>query len=460
MDRSQAIEKLISAGELPTPIAIKTLLDRDLSSQITNIVEKPKEILKEGNVEVLYAIEFPPKKYEVKDFVNYFRNRYSFFKEILSNRPELLAATSISRLMPGEKATIIAIIHEIKKLPTGTLKLKLEDLSGQTDAIISTKSKETFEKAKFITPDAILGFKGSAGKNIFFIDDIVWPDIPYKKINKTPDEVYAACIPDTHVGSKLYLAKEFSRFVKWLRGEYGTARQREIGKKTKYIIICGDIVDGVGVYPTQEKELAIKDIYKQYEAAAEALSQIPSDRFIIISPGNHDALRKCEPQPPLYKDIATALYNLPNVVMVTNPCYVRLHKSENCSGVEFLVYHGDSFDFFIDGVESLRLAGGYNAADKVWEFLLKQRHLAPTYSSTLALPLDQDPLLIRHIPDVAMSGHVHKSKIGRYKGVLTISGSCWQATTSFQQKMGHNPDPGRVPLINMKTGTAKIFRFR
>lgn len=458
MDRSQAIEKLISAGELPTPNAINALLTQKAPQQRTD--EKPKEIAKESNVEIINAIEVLPKKYEVRDFVAYFRNRYNFFKDILSNRPELSAAASISRLQQGEKATIIATILEIKKLPTGTLKLQLEDLTGQISAIISSKNKEVFEKAKFITPDAILGFKGSAGKNIFFIDDVVWPDIPYKKINKTLDEVYVACLPDLHVGSKLFLAKEFSKFVKWLRGEYGTERQRELGKKTKYVIICGDIVDGVGVYPTQEKELAIKDIYKQYEAAADALSQIPSDRHIIISPGNHDALRKCEPQPALYKDWAAALYKLPNAIMVPNPCYVRLHKSENCPGVEILVYHGDSFDYFIDSVESLRLAGGYNAADKVWEFLLKQRHLAPTYSATLALPLGVDPLLIRHIPDIAMSGHIHKSKIGRYKGILTISGGCWQATTSFQQKMGHNPDPCSVPIINLKTGTAKIFRFR
>lgn len=457
MDQSQAIEKLISAGELPTPAAIKNILE---NVAFASKPKPPPETKGLTSVEIINPIEILPKKYEVRDFVSYFRNRYGFFKDILSGRPELSAATSILRLQQGEKASIIATILEIKKLPTGTLKLQLEDLTGQISAIISAKNKEVFEKSKFITPDAVLGFKGSVGKNIFFVDDIIWPDIPYKKISTTPDEVYVACLPDLHVGSKLFLAKEFSKFVKWLRGEYGTERQRELGKKTKYIIICGDIVDGVGVYPSQEKELAIKDIYKQYEAAAEALSQIPSDRAIIISPGNHDALRKCEPQPPLYKDLAASLYNLPNVIMVPNPYYVRLHKSESCQGVEFLVYHGDSFDFFIDTVENLRLAGGYNAADKVWEFLLKQRHLSPTYSATLALPSNEDHLLIKHIPDVVVSGHVHKSKIGRYKGVLIASGSCWQSTTSFQQKMGHNPDPGSVPIINLKTGTAKIFRFK
>ena len=102
----------------------------------------------------------------------------------------------------------------------------------------------------------------------------------YKKMAKTPDEVYVACAPDLHVGSKMFLEEKFQKFIKWLNGQYGTPQQRAVGMKTKYIVICGDIVDSVGVYPTQEKELAITDIYKQYETVANLLSQIPTDRHI------------------------------------------------------------------------------------------------------------------------------------------------------------------------------------
>jgi DNA polymerase II small subunit len=450
MDKGEAIQKLIESGVMPTPDAIKNVLEDSAKTGNPTVI---------GTVEVLPTIEANPKKYEVKDFVTYFRNRYEYFKNLLINRPELTSTMSIARLQQGEKTTIIAIIHSMKKLQTGTLKLTLEDLTGRIDAIISAKNV-TALKVNNLAPDEVLGFKGSVGKNIFFIDELIWPDIQHRQITKTPDEVYVACAPDLHVGSKMFLENDFKKFVKWLRGEYGNPKQREIGKKTKYIIICGDVVDGVGIYPNQDKEQNIKDIYQQYETAAKLLSEIPTDRYIIVSPGNHDAMRICEPQFLLYKDFAEALYKLPNIIMLPNPSYIRLHKSEKCKGVEILIYHGYSFDYFIDSIESLRLAGGYDAADKVWEFLLKRRHLAPTYGATLALPTVQDSLLIKTVPDIVMSGHIHKAKIGRYRGVLIVSGGCWQATTAFQQRMGHNPDPKVVPIINLQTGTAKMFRFR
>lgn len=36
-----------------------------------------------------------------------------------------------------------------------------------------------------------------------------------------------------------------------------------------YIVMPGDVVDGIGAYPDQEKDLDILDIYEQYGALAE-----------------------------------------------------------------------------------------------------------------------------------------------------------------------------------------------
>jgi len=52
---------------------------------------------------------------------------------------------------------------------------------------------------------------------------------------------------------KQFLPREFEKFVSWLRGEVGDEKQKDIARKTKYIIVLGDIVDGVGIYPEQEK---------------------------------------------------------------------------------------------------------------------------------------------------------------------------------------------------------------
>jgi len=250
------------------------------------------------------------------------------------------------------------------------------------------------------------------------------------------------------VGSRMFLPKTLNKFLKWLNGNYDNARQRAIADKTKYIVVCGDIVDGVGIYPSQEKELKITDIYKQYDVTAKLFSKISDDKQVIMIPGNHDAMRIEEHQPRLYKDLATPLYELPNVHMAPNPANVIIHKKDNFPGVHLLMYHGYSFDYFVENIASLREAGGYDAADKLWEFLLK------------ALPMNEDPLLIREVPDIAISGHIHKSKIGSYKGVQTISCSCFQDTTSFQQRMGHHPNPGVVPLVNLQTGKAWSLRFK
>ena len=152
MDKGEAIQRLIESGVMPTPEAIKSILEgesaqaSEYTSQATTPVSELKAETKDlSSVEITQMPDFQPKKYAVKDFVAYFRVRYEFFKNLLVNRPELTNATSIARLQQGEKTTIIAYIHSMKKLPTGTLKLTLEDLTGKISAIISIKNIQTLK---------------------------------------------------------------------------------------------------------------------------------------------------------------------------------------------------------------------------------------------------------------------------------------------------------------------------
>jgi DNA polymerase II small subunit len=191
----------------------------------------------------------------------------------------------------------------------------------------------------------------------------------------------------------------------------------------------------------------------------EFLSQIPEDKQIIIQGGNHDSMRIAEPQPFLNKNHAKNLWSLKNVTMVTNPALVRVHREDKYEGLKVLMYHGYSFNYYLDKIEGLRLAGGYERPDKVIEYLLKHRHLAPAYKSTLALPMKEDPLIIYEVPDVLATGHIHKAAIAKYKNTFTISASCWQNNTSFQDKVGLKADPAKVPILNLKTGKASILDF-
>ena len=167
-----------------------------------------------------------------------------------------------------------------------------------------------------------------------------------------------------------------------------------------------------------------------------------------------------EPQSSFDETFAPSLFKIPNVTLVTNPAMVNIGKTETFSGFDVLLYHGYSFDYYVASVDSIRNNGGYHRADLIMKFLLKKRHLAPSFKSTPYFPgYKEDPLLIRKIPDFLISGHIHYSNVANYKGITTISGSCWQGTTMFQEKLGHQPEPARVPMVNLKTREIKVLKF-
>ena len=72
---------------------------------------------------------------------------------------------------------------------------------------------------------------------------------------------------------------------------------------------------------------------------------------------------------------------------------------------------------------------------------------------------DLDPLVINQVPDFFVSGHIHKAAAANYRNITLIAGSCWQSKTTFQEKVGHNPEPSRVPIVNLKTREVKILKF-
>ena len=99
-------------------------------------------------------------------------------------------------------------------------------------------------------------------------------------------------------------------------------------------------------------------------------------------------------------------------------------------------------------------------ADQIMKFLLRRRHLAPSHSSTLYIPdKEKDELVIEQIPDFFIGGHTHKAIVSNYRGVNIITGSCWQSKTGYQEKLGNEPDPCKVPIINLQTRKISIIDF-
>jgi len=418
----------------------------------------------QSKIKIISSYQEESKKRDIQDFVSYFNSRYENLKKILINRPDLQNLTSISRLknkQDKENVSIIGMVKDKRTTSKGGIMLVLEDPTGDIKVYVNNNKPELFDPAQDIVLDEVIGVTGVSGDNIVFANNIISPDVPLsKELRKSPDESYAVFLSDLHVGSDHFLPKEFNQFLDWINNKTGNPEQKEIAKKIKYLFVVGDLVDGHGIYPGQEKELVIKDIKKQYERCAELLKKIPSHIKIIICPGNHDAMRIAEPQPTLYKDFAKNLWDMPNVTMVSNPSMINIHSSEDFPGFDVLLYHGYSFDYFVANVDSIRNKGGYDRADLIMQFLLQKRHLAPTHTSTLYIPdANQDPLIIKKLPDIFITGHIHKSTIKNYRNITLVCGSCWQSKTPFQEKVGHNPEPARVPVLNLQTRKFKLLKF-
>jgi DNA polymerase II small subunit len=469
LSQPERVEQLHQLVLNNTPASV--LLSAALSQQEIPTDSGQVQVLAPANsfvsrVKVLFHYQDKPKKRTPQDFVNYFNARYRALAALLQSRQELQNLTSIARLATKkdrETVSLIGMVLDKQTTKNENIVLTLEDPSGKIRVMIGKNKQEIYDLARDIVHDEVIGITGSTGTNIVFGNSIVIPDIPLTgEIKKAPDETYAAVLSCVHVGSKLFVRDEFERFVRWLRGETGNEQQRELARKVGYVFIAGDLVDGVGIYPAQEKELEIKDIYEQYNEAARLLAQIPQHIALIIAPGNHDAGRISEPQQPMSPLYAKALYQLPNAILLSNPCIVNIHASEHFPGFDVLMYHGYSFDDYGEIVPSIKNSGK-NISDRtslIMKFLLQRRHLAPSHTSTLYIPdPEKDPLVLEKVPDIFIGGHIHKSSSASYRGVTIVSGSCFQAKTPFQEKMGHEPDPGRVPLINLQTRAVRIMRF-
>ncbi len=425
-----------------------------------------KQITKiDGTVRVAFSYTGAPEKVSVQNFISYFNARYNSLKKILQQRVQLQNITSIAKLKAKaekENVSIIGMVFSKEATKNGNM-VTLEDPTGLIKVFFSKNKADVNAKANDIVMDEVVGVSGMVGKGIIFANDLFFPDIPImKEIKKSPVEEYALFISDMHIGSKQFLENEFLKFIHWICGEIGSDKQKEIASKVKYIFITGDAVDGISVYPSQKEELTILTYREQYKKLAEFLQLIPSDIKIIISPGNHDVMPIAEPQPPIAEEYCPELWNMPNVIMVSNPAVVNIAARQGFPGFDVLMYHGYSYNHYADVVESIRAQKPNisERADLVMKLLLQKRHLAPSYNGNPHLPTDNDYLIIEKVPDIFVSGDVHKSAVFTYKNVITgIIGSCFQSRTSFQEKVGHVPDPGRIPIINLKTRDVKILNF-
>ena len=222
---------------------------------------------------------------------------------------------------------------------------------------------------------------------------------------------------------------------------------RDRAKTIKYFVLSGDGVDGVGIYPGQDRHLAITDLFKQYGALADLLNDLPDWVDVIILPGNHDAVRPAEPQPALDPEVQQ---DYSDAVFVGNPCDFSLH------GVRILSYHGKSIDDFVAGLRSVT----YAKPEMAMRSMLERRHLAPSWGGKTPLsPEPEDSMVIGTIPDIFVTGHVHGQYVGDHKGTTIVHSSTWQDQTDYQRMLGFQPKPCILTVINLHTHASASIPF-
>ncbi|MDD3178134.1 MAG: DNA-directed DNA polymerase II small subunit [Candidatus ainarchaeum sp.] len=408
----------------------------------------------ENNFIILDKYDITNKNYSqgsVEDFHKLFIDKYNTISQILKNRLncEYTTIENAKNLIKNQKVDIIGMVYEKRMSKNENLILDVDDPTGRIKLVILNKDEEKFEKYKQTLTDNVLGFKCNVlSKDMLIVNEIIYPDIPLEKNKSTTTiDKYIAIIGDTHVGSKLFLEKEFAKFIDWINGENG---QKEIIEKIKYLIIAGDLVDGVGIYPDQYDELAITDVFKQYELFEDYILKIRENIEIFIISGNHDAVRLSDPQPAIDKKYLPRLYTKKNIHIMGSPSWVIF------DGLKTLMYHGASLHGIYAEIKGMQM----DKPDLAMKEVLIRRDLMPQYGHRQTfVPIEKNLMTINEIPDIFITADVHHHAYSKYKNTHLICSSCWQSTTKYQIEKGHVPTIAKVLLFNLKDETLLIKDF-
>ena len=398
------------------------------------------------NIEDKFSIVFDPTKKVtsaegIDGFTALFSDRYSKLFRIMMQRSQSKKLTPIKNVTDGKLAdeAYIAGLLMDRKIDRDVTKLVIDDPTGSVEILVF--KEELQEVADSLLMDQFVMASVANGKNGGFIaKDLLVPDIPEHITNRSKKEAYAVLISDLHIGSKYFMEKEFTEFISWLSSPDPVAR------KVRFLLICGDVVDGVGIFPNQDKELLLMDIDEQMAKAAHLLDKIPKHIKTFIIPGNHDPGRRALPQPAIPKKHNMTLWNKENFYMMGNPSVLELN------GVRVLMFHGQSLDDVVGTTPGL----SYAQPAKAMRALLRTRHLSPIYGKrTPIAPEVEDFMVINEIPDIFHSGHIHVVDLDMYKGTLIVNSGAWQTQTPFQASVGISPTPGIAVIVNLST--MKVF---
>jgi DNA polymerase II small subunit len=341
------------------------------------------------------------------DIVGLFHDRYEKLSRVLIHETGKHPSGTIKHIVNNwtdytrKPATILGIVMSIRRTKSGGRMVEIEDVSDTITVFIRADDPA----AGSLLHDDVIAVTGtfeSKSGEMFWVNEVQYPDILPGHMNKGGaefDPVSIGFISDLHYGSKYFKEKEWNKMMKWLNSDAETA------KNLKYLVIPGDGVDGIGIYPGHENNLSETDVYKQYSTLASMLDELPDHITPILSPGNHDAVRPAEPQPVLEADIQQ---DFNSAIHTGNPGRVNL------SGLDVLTYHGKGIDDMVPLMNHV----SYDRPAEAMKEMLRKRHMAPLWGERNALsPEEEDQMVIMDKPDIFVTGHTHAHQVEWYRGI-------------------------------------------
>jgi len=343
-----------------------------VESEVDDSVEDRHEILFDPTKKVTSAEG-------IDGFTALFADRYSKLLKIMMQRSQAKKLTPIKNVTDGKlgEETFIAGLLMDRKIDRDVTKLVIDDPTGSVEILVW--NQELQETANSLLMDQFVMVGVTNGKNGGFIaKELLVPDVPEHVANRSKTETYAVLISDIHIGSRYFMEKEFTEFISWLSSPDPVAR------KVRFLLICGDIVDGIGIFPNQDKELLIMDMDSQMAKAAQMLDKIPKHIKTFIIPGNHDPGRRALPQPAIPEKHNMSLWNRENFFMLGNPAFLDLN------GVKVLMFHGQSLDDVVGTTPGL----SYAQPARAMRALLRTRHLSPIYGKRTPIAPELEDFMV------------------------------------------------------------------
>jgi len=376
----------------------------------------------------------------IEGYRRLFGSRLRQLAPLLKGRSGLENVRQAVDLRPSDgPQTVVGLVREVRTTSKRHHTIvTLDDESGSAEVLVPKDSPAG--RLTYLLDEVVaLKLRWSGPKDRLPVALAVErPDVPaHRPAHRSERPRRAVLLSDLHIGSRTFLAEDWAAFVDFLAGR---GPSPELASSVDTVVIAGDLVDGIGIYPHQERDIAIPDVVEQYAELGRRLADLPSRLTIVAVPGNHDAVSPAEPQPPLPAPLGRLLGE--NLRLLGNPSTFSL------GGTIVAAYHGRGFDDLIPALPG----AAYERPTEVMRRMLQMRHLAPIYGSRTPLaPAERDGLVLDPVPDILVTGHLHTYGVDRYRDVLMVNASTWQAETEYQRMRNIVPHPSQATVVDLQS---------